>query len=552
MSILVANIGTSDITVKVGDYYLPIGFDRQEPNLQEPDKNTPEGDLWHSRRDRLSKLFEAELGLHSKAKFREVSAALLSAYKTAPNSWHHRIAIGRIRGVIQTALSAGEPVLAYLVVTDQPKTERYGYPTDTVHAFDLIQAWLSRQNAALFSGEYPQLALQRSSIEFSAIDEDKLHEYYYALFGQIDPQNLVYLSVKGGTHQMQQALKVQALASNTRAQIFLSPKADIPGILAGRPSNCHRVSYWRYQQGQKYQTVRRLLSRWDFDGAAVLLSEWQVTLKALVTDEQPSLEQQQRVVASTIAGLQMAVAHLNLDLQAARNLQPLVPSLAPLIETFDPLENLYAQCKIYAELKQISHFLARLGSFYEVTQNQLVEALGGHRYMERGDRSYPKVSAALVKENAPELWTLIEKNFRYQDEETLNSYWVLKSRFDKLKYIKGLIKCRYGTLSAENAPSLDYWGKLNFWYGIRNQLVHGSQGINESRLEAVYHQRENKDQMACRYREILPTMQAMLIAIQQVQDADSPTDSQASSKPPDGLEYGLYGGIRKWAIAALK
>lgn len=372
MTTLIANVGTSDITIKVGKYYLPIGFDRQEPNLQEPTVDTPEGAVWHNRKALLSELFVEELNLHPKARFREVSAALLAVYRRDPETWHPKIMVGRIWGVIQAALAAGTPVRAHLIVTDQPSTEKNGHPTDTVYAFDLIQAWLARQDESLFSEKSLQIELLRSSVEFSAVDEDKLHEYYHRLFQQVASQETVHLSVKGGTHQMQQALKIQALASNTRGQIFLSPKPDVISILRGNPSACQRVAYWRYQQNQKYQTVQLLLERWDFDGAAVLLQDWQRTLQALVTDDEAALDRQQKKVAQAIIGLQKAVAYLNLDTEAANRLDTGDRDLEATINQFNQPENLYAQCKIYAELKQISHFLSRMGSFYEVTQNCLI------------------------------------------------------------------------------------------------------------------------------------------------------------------------------------
>ncbi|MBW4598420.1 MAG: hypothetical protein KME29_02100 [Calothrix sp. FI2-JRJ7] len=33
MTILIANIGTSDLLIKIDDYYVPVGFDRSEPNI---------------------------------------------------------------------------------------------------------------------------------------------------------------------------------------------------------------------------------------------------------------------------------------------------------------------------------------------------------------------------------------------------------------------------------------------------------------------------------------------------------------------------------------
>ncbi len=33
MAILIANIGTSDLAIKIDDYYFPVGFEWNEPNL---------------------------------------------------------------------------------------------------------------------------------------------------------------------------------------------------------------------------------------------------------------------------------------------------------------------------------------------------------------------------------------------------------------------------------------------------------------------------------------------------------------------------------------
>ena len=455
--------------------------------------------------------------------------------------------VGRIRGVIQSALSADAAVQAHLIVTNQPPTEKNGYPTDTIHAFDLVQAWLSHQDRSLFATKAPQLSLVKNQITFSAIDEDKLHEYYYALFQHISPNETVYLSVKGGTHQMQQALKVQALASNTRAQIFLSPKPRVLDILAGKPSECQRVTYWRYQQNQRYQTVQLLLARWDFEGAAAVLLEWQATLQALLTDESISLQHQRKAVARTINGLQMAVAHMNLDLQAVENLQQEDAQLISFSMQFSDLENLYAQCKIYAELKQISHFLSRLGSFYEATQNRLIQVLGGLSYIDTEKSGPWAIMVSAVQQDAPELWQLLEKPFIKRFKHKRPDTWQLGNRFDKRAYLIALIRYKYGELAVPGAPSLDYWRKLDFWYGVRNQLIHGAKGINEDRLAAVHQQREAKHQIACTYEEILPTMRLILSAIDRV---ESPTGS--TEGPQREPEYGLYGCIRQWAIATLK
>ncbi|MEO1297602.1 MAG: hypothetical protein AAFW75_17835, partial [Cyanobacteria bacterium J06636_16] len=110
MSILVANIGNSDIALKVGNYYLPLEY-RDEPNLELPTSHTPEYDAWKNRSEHFRRMLQEELGISVSDRdnplkhFREISAQLLTKYSENPEHWHSRISIGRIQGVIQQALS---------------------------------------------------------------------------------------------------------------------------------------------------------------------------------------------------------------------------------------------------------------------------------------------------------------------------------------------------------------------------------------------------------------------------------------------------------------
>lgn len=553
MSILIANIGTSDIAIKVGDYYLPIGFDRSEPNLEKPGPNTLEGGVWRERQTLVDEKLQADLKIAPRTKYRDACEAILSAYRSDPETWHPRISIGRLQGVINSVFEAEakfqqsqSTITAYLIVTDQPKTEVKGYPTDTINAFGIIQAWLSRQLPALVSGESAPIKLVPNTIRVPAIHEDLLHEHYYQLFQTFAPDDIIYLSVKGGTYPMQQALKVQALASNTKAQIFLSPKPQVSKILAGAPSDCQRVAYWRYQQNQKHQTIQLLLDRWDFDGAAVLLKGWKQTLEALVTDDLSALERQQLKIVQATCGLEIAVAHLNLDIQAAENLAVGDDQLTVFLNQFSLLENLYAQCRIYAELKQISHFLSRLGSFYESTQNALIEKLGGLQYLDTNKRGPWEIQVQALETSVPELWRLLGRVFKWRSRKDYPAVFGLKDRYKKRDYIKALIAYANGNPPLAQTPSLNYWKQLDFWYDIRNQLIHGAKGINEDRLEAVYQQREAKHQIACSYHNILPTMQAILTDLRHI---DQSLDAACAEPVSD---YGLYGQVKDWAIATLK
>ena len=561
MAILVANIGTSDIAVKVGDYYLPIDFNRREPNLLEPDPTTLEGQAWRERESLLSQVFEEELFLppidkakHPRKKhpFREICKALLCAYRKEPNTWHSRISISRIQGVIDSALAAesylrlGEiSMTAYLIVTDQPQTEKGGYPTDSIYAFEIIKDWLSRHDPNLILGEGSRLCMKPSKIHISAIAEDLLYEHYYKLFQEFDPNESVYLSIKGGTPQMQQALKVQALASNTKAQIFLSPKPLISKILAGEPSECQRVAYWRYQQNQKYQTVQLLLERWDFEGASVLLEAWNCSLQSLVTDDLLTLDTYRGRVEQVLKGLQKAVAYLNLDSEAVKTLMTDDCHLEAATNQFSKAEDLYAQCKIYAELKHISHFLTRLGTFYEETQHRLIEDLNGSQHLDFQKRG-ARISVKTVQEKSPELYRILEKSFGSRAHVGETQFWGLGDRGRRIKYIKALIKHKYGVPLPGQQPLFKPWQQLDFWYIERNNLMHGASGVNETRLTQIYQEREKSFQIACCYEDILPTMLSILTLLKNKDYLASDTSYE------DELGYGAYGCIRQWAIATLK
>ncbi|MGA7953691.1 MAG: hypothetical protein WCA07_09235 [Gloeobacterales cyanobacterium] len=80
---------------------------------------------------------------------------------------------------------------------------------------------------------------------------------------------------------MQTALQIQSISSEIRKQLFLDPQLDIKKILLGKPSACNFTSYWQHRRGQKYQTVKQLLERWDFAGAHTVLELWQEDLKWL-------------------------------------------------------------------------------------------------------------------------------------------------------------------------------------------------------------------------------------------------------------------------------
>lgn len=217
MTVIIANIGTSDLAIKIDDYYYPVRFDRSEPNIDYSDLTDNEKSAWQQReafiKDFICNELKVPLDSNGDFSFREFTSKLLEAYSHEPKTWHQRIRPGRILGVIQ---ASQEPKFqantAYIFVTDQLATVKQGYPSDSIHLFDILSKW--------FELELYKLKLKKIVIPqtISAIDQDGLLDYYYKFFvNEINNNETVLISIKGGTPQMQTALKIQAIAKKIRA-----------------------------------------------------------------------------------------------------------------------------------------------------------------------------------------------------------------------------------------------------------------------------------------------------------------------------------------------
>jgi hypothetical protein len=496
MSILIVNIGTSDISVKIGDRFFPIGFDRAERNLQLPEVGSLDAELWNNRDTRIREMAHSELGMDLGSlkggqlpPFRSLTQALLAAYQRDPDTWHPRIRISRIGGFIQHGIGSPNSVSrVYCFVTDQPEQEKFGHPLDTIHAFDIIQLFYKA------SDPLSEIVFEKKVVDFKAVDEDQLFDYYFEFFQNCKREEATLISTKGGTPQMQAALKIQSIAADLKTLVFLEPKLNISRLLAGEFSEYDRIAYWRYQQTQKYHTVQKLLARWDFAGAVTLLKDWQDTLQSLidaqVTQHRSELAAQRALIEKVAQGLETAVDCFNLDHRSASERwqeddSELGTRIASILNGYDLPQALYAQCRIYMDLREIAHFLARMGSFYEATQVRVLESLG---------------------------------------ETTQNR----KNRFEKIQRIRAIAT----DLSCESIILL--WEKLDFWYGIRNDITHQSKGVNEEQIEKEY---DNRDILkyadACSYDEILEGVTGL---------------------SRDELSFNrvyIYGLIRKWSIEQL-
>lgn len=569
MAILVANIGTSDLSINHNGYFIPVWFDRHEPNTTPPPPDVPEAEIWRLiqrpfPQPPLIQLAQDYFGIKLEGGyFRKLTQHLHQEYQQHPGKWHNLIRLGRIAGVINTALAPPLDVhTIYIFVTNQPEQEGNGRDKDTIHLFNILQEWLFHEYPEKFTGEQPSVKIEPVYIDFRAIDQDRLLDFYGQFFQSLDPSESLLLSIKGGTPPMQNALRIQAMMADFEQQIFLEPQLVVADYLKGKPSQCIRNSFWRYQRRQKFQTTRLLLRRWDFEGAKVVLQDWKCRLEALLESEvgdsglKPSLQRIDLVVGL----LEVAIALLNLDTNAANKFgdslvqKPLYqPSEMPIIEALEQLnvsQNLYAQCSIFRDLRQIANFLNRMGAFYEATQDKLIENLNGYNYLEKeGNSWFLKRDSDENKVDQKKLW----KDFSKFHKETIKKQgWKkphikwnrerISSRYHKKNFIRALSYFQEITPK----PQISLWQLLDFWYEQRNDLVHLSQGINETELVDLFQNRElPKYQTTCAYPKILSVMSKIL---EEINLKDNIPVSNSLLKEP----YFIFTNIREWIEAELQ
>jgi hypothetical protein len=536
MSILIANLGTSDLAVKVGNSYFPVGFDRQEPNMIEPKQDTSEFIEWNERNDKIHQFSQNSLNIKlsgNRILFREFTERLSNLYQEEPDAWHEQIRPGRIWGVVESALKLkdknGLQKICFFS-TDQPEQEKIGRLTDTIYLFDILKGWFYRQYPEQLGDGLNKIKIVNKSINFSAIDQDKLFDFYYQFLAPFDKNATLLISVKGGTPQMQTALRIQSMSSDFRRQIYLEPKLVVTNILKGNYSECIRISYWQYQRVQKYQMILALLEHWDFNGAVLVLQDWSRNLQSLidrhVEDSDNKLRKSADCTKYTVLVLEIAIALFNLDIKSAQNkLKELKRFPEPdrlrflkvfIEEKYDVSHNLYGQCKVYFETGQISNFLARLASFHEFTQIRMIQKLDQNKYFIESNDGY-FLKTKLLQNNNKSLWNFFWEDYKliYKPNECsippAHEDLRMGNRLIRKIYLHALVLSLDCNLSK---PDHSFWSKLDFWYSKRNTLVHSSKGINKDRVNDVWKNRElKKYNDACEYNSILDIMNEILITL---------------------------------------
>lgn len=565
MTTLIANIGTSDLSIKVGDYFIPVGFDRSEPNIDSSDLTIEEKSAWDNRSQLIGQHLCTELGVETKMNdrseyqfsFRAITSALASAYMQ-DSTWHSRIRPGRIWGVIKEAHQTFGVNRVCVFVTDQTSADKPGgHPSDSVYLIDILERWLR--------SELPDvtLVIEKIPADISIIQQDEMLNYYYSYLNNIDMGETVLVSIKGGTPQMQTALQIQAISSATQRLLFLDPHLSIKRVLAGEASDCKHVSYWQYRRGQKHQTIQKLLSRWDFDGAQRLVNDWQEDLYWLTRHDSSIAVAPLKLLLDVLSTTCLC---LNLDSNTAKKYIDKNQLLKQNVNfkklsdgRHDLLQDLYAQCKIKWELGQIPDFLWRMSSFQEETLNRLIlewcDKLGKSDIVDKRDNGY-----FLKLTNLPIELKGIFVELEDKPNLITNDYR-LESRDTKRNLLEALIRYDKSTSNKLPAPNWDVLGtvlgQLDYWAGVRNQIIHNAKGVSIEQMSkmlakdraSIDKQNSYKKQMinvACEPCNILKVMAEIYSASANLLRS---TDGKSFGS---GETYYIYSEIREWVIARLQ
>lgn len=579
MTILIANIGTSDLAIQIcikGEkYYLPIDYLASEANIEEKIAKLPPKlqELWHypNYRNYIETILYPELGfsLDTEKTSRKLTQILLEKYQQNPRKWHPRIKPVRIWGTIKKAISLGATT-GYIFVTNQVTPQKpEGHAKDTIYLYDILVRWLELEKIAfkldpkIIESTIEARKLEPLLSEYAKhIKEIARGEKLNLLSAETDHKakdNLVFVSVKGGTNNMITALQIQAIDSNFKNLVFIDPELNLKKILQGKPSDCTLTLYWRHLRSQKYNTVRQLLSRWDFDGAILVLDDWQKSLNLLPDGivNKADIDNSKNAIESAIAALNLGLGFINLDRADTKNIlksHPEISELAELEQNYESWLNLYTQCRIYWELNQVANFLSRLSSFYEELLNYLIINLDGSKYF-KGEIYDLQLQKNLFES---ELWDKFypcaSKNSKFKKHEfDKKPYW-LTNRWDKSRLVETLVN-----FQGRDTVNWEYIKEsllmLEYWVNKRNKMIHLAKGVSKTTMwEMLKSDRESEDKQvksdaikACNPDEILRVMSEICSVSFELLDMEKPSFVGCGA-----TAYYIYSDIVGWVLNHLE
>jgi hypothetical protein len=552
MTILIANIGTSDLVVQIDgfNYFFPLDA-RDEPNIDKSSLDSSQAEAWQGKDTYIQGFLCSELSVpfsEKKEFFRPLTKKLLEVYKADPKSWHPRIRPGRIFGAIQEAREKFSVTEIYLFITDQ-RTKNYpdGHYQDSIYLFEILKEWFGHELENLnFTAEY-------IPSHVSANNQDALLDYYYQFFQKIDVDQTILVSIKGGTPQMQNALRIQAISSATQNQIFIDPLLSARKVLLGESSTCRLTSYWRYTRNQKYQTVVSLLDRWDFDGAIKILGGWQKNLDDLIKMEviDEDISRSNDAIKHAITSLEIARLCLNLDITNAEKLagKNSALGLSGQVKNYDLALNFYTQCRIYWELEQVAIFLSRMSSFYEEILQKLIVGLGGGKYFSKNRDG--SINWCLRRSEVEiKLWNSF---IQLENSNTpISTEYRLSSRLKKKNFLEAVIQsCNSENVNVKWKHLNQALDSLEFWVRKRNNLIHNGDGISKERMPRALAEAKNDNDSkevaknACAHDKILEVMTRIYKQSKEILNAP-----QSEYLYPNG-DYYIYSTAKKKGIEML-
>jgi|GEM_PF-2382167 len=573
MAILIANLGTSDISVKIDDYFLPL-WDRSEPNISSENLTSLQQQSWNNRSsiicDRLCEELQVEKKINNRNQetfsFRKLIEKLLDCYRNDPNTWKTRLVFNRIIGIL-SEVKEDKIQKIYLFCTDQStKEDPDFYELDTIYLYSLIKEYLSQEN------EYKDLELQLKLIpnipdyqsskdarKNTPLNEDLLLKYYYQEFQNIKEtlgDEKILVSIKGGTPQMQNASKIQAISCFSHDKIiFVNPLLSVKGVLEGSPSEFEFSTYWKYARTQKYEIIQKLLERWDFDGAKVILDDWEKSLVALLDinippEEKEAINKNKDLIIEVSKVLDLANNYLNLAKDSQLSSFPNVAQFIQQIHNnYDTLLNLYSLCRIHWELNEVANFLTRLTSFCD---EALLEIMLKLEFSGENGLSFYSGNAYLEREEVKHTdWWQEFENL----EQSINSrvsvtpQYILRERVSKRNFITAVLKANKNAFPAwENVE--ECLNKLDYWVNLGSKLIHSAQGVSKVSMSTYLKddlEKGEKDALkACDTEQILSELTKVAEAVFKLLER-SP-DSYQQYLFISTSNYYIYTEIKNWVI----
>ncbi|NJL62873.1 MAG: hypothetical protein HC903_14870 [Methylacidiphilales bacterium] len=393
-------------------------------------------------------------------------------------------------------------------------------------------------------------------------------------------EDLILISVKGGTGQMKSALQFQGISlSAVKPLLFINPILSIKDVLSGSASECKLESYWRYMRTQKYQTVRLLLERWDFDGAIQIFKSWQDYLDYLTTQEiikREDLEKSRDFSNLISSALIFSRACCNLDFQTATKIvQESIKTTSTYSEQIQNsfsifnnfaheyykdfkyrLLNLYTLNRIYRQLEQNSIFLTLLSSFCEEVLHGLILKWDGNAdyWKYKPESAKFELNVYRLKSTRRPLWDTFV-NLQRQNQYTSDfgdrdiTYYKLGNRYNKRNFAEAIVihRNRPEEIEAWNQIS-SVLQRLDFWIDKRNDLIHSAKGLSWELMQELYdsYTTESGETQPCQPNSILTLM------------ADILKNKLINLKTTDvndfvGVEanYYIYSFVRDWVVRQL-